>query len=48
MSVIDIDVEKGGEQFALAGRRHHHERVTDADFGGAVGVDIARGVKHGA
>lgn len=46
--VVDIDIEKGGEQLPFAGRRHHDERVANADFGWAVGMDLASGVKHGA
>jgi hypothetical protein len=43
VDVIEADVEERRERLAVAHRRHHDERVTDADLGRASGRDLARG-----
>ncbi len=46
VGIVDIDVEESGEQLSLAGCAHHDQRVADTDLGGAVEVNLARGVEH--
>jgi hypothetical protein len=41
IGVVDVHVQEGREQVALAGPRLHDQRVTDVELGGAAWLDGA-------
>jgi hypothetical protein len=48
VGIVDVDVEERWEQFTLACRRDHDERVTDAHFGRAICRNFAHCAENDA
>lgn len=48
VGILDVDVEERWEQLALASRCDHDKRVTYANFGWAIGMDLADSAEDSA